>query len=92
MPEAPLRKISFSVEADKDFTVRKAIRSMYDVRDDHFRMLQLIDLNDTDKAAAFDQLRKNYPLRRDFTCLNVSLPNSAAEKVLEPLSFKVRQR
>lgn len=92
MPEAPLRKLSFSVEGDNEFVVTKAIRSMYDVRDDHFRMMKLSAMNDEDKALAFDHLRKHYPLRRDFNCLNISLPNSVAEQSLEPLNFKIRQR
>jgi len=91
-PQAPLRKISFSVEADAQFAVAKTIRSMYDVRDDHFRMMGLASMAEGEKAKSFDALRKDYPLRRDLNCLNVSLPNSALEQDLEPLNVKIRQR
>lgn len=91
-PEAPIRKLTLSVESSVEFAIKKAVRSMYDVRDDHFRMQRLLHLDETALGDGFDQLRKSYPLRRDFTCLNVALSSSAVSQSLEQLGFKVKSK
>lgn len=70
--EPALRKVSFSRDSESRYQLQKIIRNVYDIRDDHFRMLSLLGLNDEDKAKGFDALRKNYPYRRDGVCLTVS--------------------
>lgn len=72
MSEPALRKISISQDAPMDFTLKTCIRSAYDIRDDHFRMLSLMGMDEKSKALGFDQLRKNYPIRRDITRLSLS--------------------
>lgn len=70
--EPCLRKISFSKESQSEYQLVKTIRNAYDIRDDHFRMMGLLRLSDTEKAQTFDGLRKKYPYRRDRQCLVVS--------------------
>lgn len=70
--EPSLRKISFSQESQSEYQLVKTIRNAYDIRDDHFRMMGLLRLTDSEKAQRFDQLRKQYPYRRDRQCLTVS--------------------
>lgn len=70
--EPSLRKISFSQEAKTEYQLVKTIRNAYDIRDDHFRMMGLLRLSESEKAQRFDHLRKQYPYRRDRQCLVVS--------------------
>jgi len=78
-PPAPLKDLTVSSDADMPFLFRKALRSSYDVRDDHFRMLSLLGLDDAAKASAFDKLRKQYPMRRELNSLAVS-----TKRILQP--------
>ncbi len=87
-PEAALKEMHFSHDADVHFTLRKTIRCAYDVRDDHFRMLSLLGLNDELKAEAFDVLRKKYPLRRDLNNLMVNASDGLKVDSLKALGTK----
>ena len=84
-----LRKLSFAREASDEYQLKNAIRSAYDIRDDHFRMLALLGLRDSEKAKAFDRLRKVYPHRRDSRCLMVSGKN-LADAALSAMSMKLK--
>jgi len=89
--EAPIRKLSFSSEADTAYILKQVIRNAYDVRDDHFRMLNLVGLDDEHKAKKFDDLRKHYPLRRDLTCQTISVKRLSHPSWLQALGIKVKQ-
>lgn len=88
--EAPVRKLSFSQEADTAYVMKQVIRNAYDVRDDHFRMLSLLGLSDAHKAKAFDRLRKDYPLRRDLTCQVISAKRLSYPEWLQALGVRVK--
>lgn len=89
--EPALRKISVSPDANENFALKKLIRGAYDIRDDHFRMMSLYGLNDEDKAVQFDRLRKDYPTRRDLTCLTLSAKRFSESKTLAALGIKLKQ-
>jgi len=89
--EAPVRKVSFSGEADMDYVLTKIIRTAYDVRDDHFRMQSLLGLSDELKAKSFDALRKDYPLRRDLSCQVVSSRRLSHPVWLHALGVRIKQ-
>jgi erythronate-4-phosphate dehydrogenase len=89
--EAPVRKLSFSNEANTAYVMKQVIRNAYDVRDDHFRMLNLIGLNDEQKSKRFDRLRKEYPLRRDLTCQVISAKRLSHPVWLQALGVRVKQ-
>src|SRR5690554_8193715 len=64
MPELGVTKVEFSNQISNEQRCRTAVRAYYDVRDDDGRMRYAMH-NSNNKAATFDSLRKNYPLRRD---------------------------
>ncbi len=64
MPELGVTKLEFSNQISNEQRFRTAVRAYYDVRDDDGRMRYAMH-NSNNKAATFDSLRKNYPLRRD---------------------------
>ncbi|MGR6874491.1 4-phosphoerythronate dehydrogenase [Pseudomonas sp. HK3] len=88
--EVPVRKLSFSNEADMGYVLKQVIRNAYDVRDDHFRMLSLMGLDDQQKAKAFDRLRKDYPLRRDLNGQGVSAKRLSHPVWLQALGVRVK--
>lgn len=90
VPQGSLRKISTGHEAKMPFILNKVIRSGYDVRDDHFRMLSLLGLTDHKKAQAFDVLRKQYPLRRDLNTLTLSAKRLSQPDWLSAVGVKIK--
>ena len=88
--EVPVRKLSFSNEADMGYVMKQVIRNAYDVRDDHYRMLSLIGLTVSEKAKAFDQLRKNYPLRRDLSGQSIAAKRLSHPVWLQALGVRIK--
>jgi erythronate-4-phosphate dehydrogenase len=70
---------------------RRAVLACYDVRRDDVRLRDTLSLPVTQRAAAFDRLRKDYPVRREFpqTTLIVNEPNGMTGQLLSGLGFAV---
>jgi len=92
MPEPPLSKLAFSSEAIVNDAMHTAIRSCYDVRYDHYQLITSLKGNETQRRLAFDQLRKGYRARREFSTVKVSLKNadSTVYSVFRDLGFNVK--
>ncbi|MEY8205614.1 MAG: 4-phosphoerythronate dehydrogenase [Bermanella sp.] len=88
-PCPPLSNITMNSDGDGAFLFRKVLRSVYDVRDDHFRMLSLLGLADAAKASAFDQLRKQYPMRRELHGLTLSTQGMSPPAGLQALGVSL---
>lgn len=94
MPRSPLKKISFSIEADEIWALNTAIRACYDVRSDSARFCVAMRGAEgpEDMAQRFDLLRKNYPVRREFSSVKVQIENRhhQLEQGLKALGFMVK--
>jgi len=81
-----------SRETGNALTVARAIvQAAYDVRQDDARLRATLSLPAAERAIAFDRLRKDYPIRREFTEATVRLDDSAGVpgKLLSGLGFAV---
>ncbi len=69
---------------------RAAVLACYDVRQDDARLRATLSLPDAERALAFDRLRKDYPLRREFSESSVLLdePAGALAQLLSGLGFE----
>lgn len=88
LPKPPIKQMSFSDTIDDERAIYMAVCACYDVRRD-FSSLYLINKSN-DYSKFFDNLRKNYPVRREFSTLHIQLPaqkESLAKKFNE-LGFK----
>jgi erythronate-4-phosphate dehydrogenase len=67
----------------------QAVLACYDVRQDDARLRATLSLPDAQRAAAFDRLRKDYPVRREFSESSVLLrePAGALRQLLSGLGF-----
>lgn len=67
------------------------ILSAYPIEQDHLRMKAILDLPPDEHGPAFDRLRKEYPIRREFRNFTVTGKELGAQEreVLEGLGFKV---
>lgn len=76
LPAPTLSALHFSATADDQQAIQTAVLSSYDVRRDHAALLR--GRNAPNPAVWFDQLRKQYPLRREFNAIEVVLPDDKA--------------
>ena len=71
--------------------VRRAVLTAYDVRDDDADLRATAALTPMERASAFDNLRKNYPVRREFNATTVMLQGTSGPlaATLAGLGFRV---
>ncbi len=70
--------------------VHEAILKAYPIEEDHLRMRGILDLPPEERGPAFDRLRKEYPIRREFRNFNVSGGNLSQQdrEILGGLGFQ----
>jgi erythronate-4-phosphate dehydrogenase len=70
---------------------REAIFRVYDIRRDDARLRGLLELPPAEWPIAFDRLRKEYPVRREFAATTVIIDSDDPEtgKMLRALGFEV---
>ncbi|MDD7804409.1 MAG: 4-phosphoerythronate dehydrogenase PdxB [Endozoicomonas sp. (ex Botrylloides leachii)] len=71
IPAAPLRAMDFGDNVTADQAASLAIKAVYDIRRDDIWMRQLLRMDNVAAKMAFDRMRKNYPVRREFSSLRV---------------------
>jgi erythronate-4-phosphate dehydrogenase len=71
--------------------VGEAVLRTYDVRTDDARLRELIALAPQARSRGFDDLRKHYPVRREFSCTTVGTAgrNDGLQQLLHGVGFRV---
>ena len=90
MPEAAVARLEVATEGRSvQEIVGEAVRAVYDIRDDDAAFRALTSVAKSDRAAFFDRLRKEYPVRREFsnTTVVLSPPHPTAAQALAGLGF-----
>lgn len=87
----PAYRLTRDPQEDVLATLREAVLSVYDVREDDARLRETLVLPDAERSAAFDALRKNYPVRREFSESTIQLqqPADAAGVLLGKIGFRI---
>jgi len=89
LPESPPLKPEIDRDDDPVDVVRKVVHSCYDVRRDAERLRGLLDLDPEQRPGYFDRLRKEYPVRREFSTTTVVLDgvDERLQTMLQGLGF-----
>ena len=87
LPPAPLYRLSFSNAAEDREIISRAVLAAYDLRRDDADLRRI--QGEMDPAAHFDGLRKHYPVRREFSRIQIEVPASrhALRTRLKALGF-----
>lgn len=93
LPEPGIKRVNFTDQVPVHQALRTAIRAAYEVRVDDGKMRTAMRRASSRKAA-FDQLRRDYPLRRDIPTMRVGVPAKCQElhEVLDAAGFDVRTK
>ncbi len=72
-------------------SIQMAVLSSYDVRSDDATMRDILDINEGERSAFFSELRINYPIRREFSAMNVCIKkgSNSLTHMLSELGFIV---
>jgi erythronate-4-phosphate dehydrogenase len=90
LPVAAPIELAVSNPNDWFGTVRAAVLACYDIRSDDATLRAIKDVTQEERSAFFDRLRKEYPVRREFSATTVRLDAAvpAAARVLDELGFR----
>jgi erythronate-4-phosphate dehydrogenase len=79
-----------TIEYDDENAIQLAVMHAYDVRSDAIALKELINMECEDRGGYFDSLRKNYPIRREFTHRRINTKKMGHEmnQQLLDLGFK----
>jgi erythronate-4-phosphate dehydrogenase len=100
LPPPPVPKVDLSqVSSFKDpvsnteAMLREAVLRVYDIEADSLRLKRSCVEDAMARAAAFDQQRSKYPMRREFTSTTVTLEKASAKVVsaLQGLGFQIER-
>ena len=75
LPSVPSIEMDIQQHSDEE-QLQKMIAQIYDVEADHRRLKSLLTSPLEERPALFDNLRKHYPVRREFHRTNVKFPPS----------------
>lgn len=93
LPHPPVRKITPGDHmASLEETIAALVEAVYPIADDDAALREMLTMDDvSQRADYFDQLRRNYPERREFSsvCVQADDISPATLGVLESLGFAV---
>jgi len=89
LPTPPLTHLSFSNTVNDQAALHTAVMACYDVRRDDAALRQMNQAPNLN--VYFDNLRKHYPIRREWRCVEIELPTAktALAAQLRGLGFRV---
>jgi len=93
MPPPPTPRIAIAAVTAPEEALGQAVLAAYDIREDDARLRATLALPEADRPAAFKALRREYPVRREFSQTTVALAgaNPEAAGLLEALGFPVER-
>lgn len=93
LPEPPLSKLAFTRAAQARDAADVAIRSCYDPRRDDARLRRgLATAAQDQRSKVFDRLRRDYPVRREFSSVKIQLKGTSRslQDQFRVLGFKLK--
>jgi erythronate-4-phosphate dehydrogenase len=91
LPTPPVPHIDLPSIKDSEELLRQAVLRVYDIEADSLRLKRSCVEDPVLRAAAFDQQRSKYPMRREFTSTTVTLAKASKKlcATLQGLGFKI---
>jgi erythronate-4-phosphate dehydrogenase len=97
LPELPVPEIKIEPAAGSEQDLlRGAVEKIYRISEDDLKLRQILDVPAERKGKFFDDLRKNYPVRREFQNTKIEFATKATEgtenlsKKLKGIGFKIK--
>jgi erythronate-4-phosphate dehydrogenase len=93
LPEPEILYVGVSPECQLEPILNRLVHVAYDIRRDDRALRRAVARTD-DIPAAFDRLRKHYPVRREFSSLSVKVRKKDLDNTpaLEAIGFKVKAK
>lgn len=85
------QELNLADDVNNEDAIQSAVLYHYDIRSDSAALRRMLDISKDQSACYFDELRRNYPVRREFpaTTINISSNKHELAQKLVRLGFKV---
>ncbi|MFB3116125.1 MAG: 4-phosphoerythronate dehydrogenase [Gammaproteobacteria bacterium] len=92
LPDENMPELNLNADVDDEDAIQIAVLASYDVRGDSEALRCLPEINIEQRGRYFDELRENYPVRREFPAMVIKLSESkkALAEKLRQLGFNVK--
>lgn len=92
LPEIENPILDYPTTNTLEESLKRIISEIYDIKRDDNKLRRIINSQEIERGKYFDQLRKNYPVRREFTNYTVRIDKKLKQEieVLTALRFKVQ--
>lgn len=93
MPEIQDEDLEINISNSKEEITDKLFNRIYNINNDDETMREMIKIDKKERSKYFDQLRKRYPYRREFSNYKIKLnkPDKEIRKILEEFRFMVKE-
>jgi erythronate-4-phosphate dehydrogenase len=91
-PDVPRLKINPNSGSEQD-VLRGSVEKIYKIREDDRKLRQILNLPAEKRGSYFDDLRKNYPVRREFQNTEIEFTAEGGEnlgKKLKGIGFQIK--
>ncbi len=91
LPKISDNEIKIDYDGNLTNALYKILNKVYPIKEDDNGLRKAVQMDSKDRAVYFDKLRKNYPLRREFSNYKIKVTNADAKfvKVLNGFRFNV---
>jgi erythronate-4-phosphate dehydrogenase len=94
LPPSAIPSIELSAPLDDEqAAINHIVKRIYDIQSDDQQMRQILSVPTYNRGKLFDELRKNYPVRREFqnTIIKLNDKNGSLAKKLSGIGFQIAQ-
>ena len=86
MPEALIRELEIEAGARDEEILWETIRKVYDIEKDDFSLRKITGLKEEERGPYFDSLRKEYPIRREFSNTTLKI-NHGSKNIINKFQY-----
>ena len=91
LPPPPIPSIELNAPSDdQQAAIRHLTKRIYDIEADDQRTREILNTPTYNRGKFFDELRKTYPIRREFQNTVISVANAAIAKSLAGIGFSIK--
>ena len=81
LPEPKQPEITITPSKNEQEDLRNLVQKLYDIKSDSVNLKRIINMANSDRPGAFDRLRKEYPVRREFQNTLIKIAGENAQRL-----------
>lgn len=89
LPSVENNLLNFEPDRFDEFEMNNLLKQIYDIAQDTDKMKKMLYFSKNERIKYFDEMRKYYPLRREFNNYKVKIKSNSLEKLFKNLRFEV---